>query len=122
MHLEDFVENLPARMFKEHDYFNPHQVGVGTPMCAESVVHVTRQYVQDSTNLNKVILKIDFQNAFNSINRGKMLTSIARKFPKIYHFLASSYLAPSLLFFGKNTISSEVGWLPTRRPVRTAVF
>lgn len=92
-----------------HAYLNPNQVGVATKLGGESVVHAIRKYVHDPLNRGKVILKIDFQNAFNSIDRSKMLEHIANNFPKIYQFLSSSYSTPSLLFFGKDTISSEVG-------------
>jgi hypothetical protein len=56
-------------------------------------------------NNYKVVLKVDFANAFNSIKRDKMLTEIKNEFPLLYPFLDQS----SFLFFGEKTIPSEVG-------------
>lgn len=92
-----------------HDYLNPHQVGVATKLGGESVVHGVRTYVNKNRKTNKIILKIDFQNAFNSIDREKMLSEIAKRFPRIFPLLSSSYDTPSLLFFGEREISSETG-------------
>lgn len=38
-----------------------------------------------------------------------MLSNVAKQFPRLYRLLLSSYSSTSLLFFGKDTISSEVG-------------
>lgn len=65
-----------------HNYLNPHQVGVATKLGGESIVHTIRKYVHDQANRNKILLKIDFRNAFNSIDRDKMLSQITKHFPK----------------------------------------
>lgn len=92
-----------------HKYLNPHQVGVATKLGGERVVHAVRTYVNRYSRTNKIILKIDFQNAFNSINRTNMLSSIAEHFSKIFPLLSSSYSKSSLLLFGEHRISSESG-------------
>ena len=49
--------------------FRPFQVGVGMPKGAEAAVHATRNFLEDASKKNeqKVMLKIDFRNAFNTI-------------------------------------------------------
>jgi len=44
----------------------PSQVGIGTPLGCEAAVHATR-YFMDQPHTDKVLLKLDVKNAFNSI-------------------------------------------------------
>ena len=46
---------------------SPRQLGVGVSRGAETAVHVLRRYVRSNDNGDKVILKLDFRNTFNSI-------------------------------------------------------
>jgi hypothetical protein len=85
------------------------QLGVGTKRGCESAIHAVRTYVNLPENNYKVVLKVDFANAFNSIKRDKMLTEIKNEFPLLYPFLDQSYRQSSSLFFGEKTIPSEVG-------------
>lgn len=87
----------------------PHQVGVATKRGAEIAIHTARTYVHDPCNKNKVLLKIDYKNAFNSIDRDKMLTPFKQFLPEFYPFMYQCYRNPSLLFYGDSTIDSEVG-------------
>jgi hypothetical protein len=91
------------------NYFSPHQLGVGTQRGCESAIHAVRTYVNLIENNYKVVLKVYFANAFNSIKRGKMLTEIKNEFSLLYPFLDQSYRQSSSLFFGEKTIPSEVG-------------
>ena len=51
------------------DFFYPNQLGVGTPKGAESAVHAVRAYIKSEKMTDKVLLKIDFKNAFNQVSR-----------------------------------------------------
>ena len=86
----------------------PHQLGFGTPMGAEAVVHAARAYLSHLKD-SHLMIKLDFKNAFNSIRRDKMLHSATTKAPELLPLVHCAYRHPSLLFFGKYTISSVEG-------------
>jgi hypothetical protein len=46
----------------------------------------------------KVVRKVDFANAFNSIKRDKMLIEIKNEFPLLYPFLDQSYRQSPMTF------------------------
>ena len=58
---------------------------------------------------DKAVLKIDFKNAFNLVNRKCLLNVIAEKFPDAFPFIFQAYGTPSFLSFGCNTILSQRG-------------
>ena len=55
------------------------------------------------------MIKLDFRNAFNSIRRDKMLHSVTTKAPELLPLAHCAYRHPSLLFFGKYSITSAEG-------------
>ena len=60
---------VPAR-----DFLCPLQVGVATRHGTEAVVHTARQWVQRHAGIpDQVLLKIDFSNAFNTVDRAALL-------------------------------------------------
>ena len=89
----------------------PHQLGVAVSGGAEAIVHSARSFC--SSNMNSVdpvlFLKIDFENAFNSIRRDKLLRAIQAEMPDFYPFLFQCYSKPSFLFFNGSPILSSEG-------------
>ena len=73
-------------MFANKDFcsahFAPNQLGVGTPKGAEISVHAVRNFLQDPSSKGKVLLKIDFKNAFNTLRRDVILNLVKAKLPK----------------------------------------
>ena len=57
----------------------------------------------------KVILKIDFKNAFNSISRNKFLSLIHERYPGLYPYAHAAHDSASHLFIGDSALSSEEG-------------
>ena len=86
----------------------PLQVGYGTRLGAEGAVHATRTYLAQLHPRN-LMLKLDFQNAFNSIRRDVILKEVLVKAPKVYPLAYSAYRFPSFLFYGNGTILSAEG-------------
>ena len=78
----------------------PLQVGYCTRLGAEGAVHAARAYLTQ-LHRRKLMLKFDFQNAFNSIRRDLILKEVLVKAPKVYPL---TYSAPSFLFYGNSTI------------------
>ena len=95
------------------NYLNPFQFGVGIKSGAEGIIHSVNKYIFDSKivikDSSKVILKIDFNNAFNSINRSKMLSVVKDHFPSIFNWTSFCYSNAAKLFCGENIIDCTTG-------------
>lgn len=65
-------------------YLRPKQLGFATKGGCEAALHATRTYVLKNHGKAKVILKIDFMNAFNSVEQDKMLQLIKEKTPELF--------------------------------------
>ena len=89
--------------------FQPNQLGVGTPKGAEAAVHALRSYLENPETKDKVLLKIDFKNAFNSIRRDKILNLVKIRLPQIYNFVYQEYAEKTSLRFGDEIIESNEG-------------
>ena len=79
--------------------YGNRQIGVGNKRCAELVSNVFRYLIENPQPKENVILKVDFENAFNSINRQFMLEKISETHPEDYKYSHSAYSQPSFLFF-----------------------
>ena len=84
-------ESLQAR-------YGSRKVGVGTKRGAELASHVFRCLIENPQPKENVILKIDFGNAFNLINRQFMLEKTFEKHAEVYKYSHSAYSQPSFLF------------------------
>ena len=91
------------------EYLQPHQLGFGTPLGCENIIHSTRSFLNWNSHSNKILLKIDYKNAFNCVDRAVMLQAIKDKFPLFYPFIWQSYSQPTNLMFGSKIISSQSG-------------
>ena len=70
----------------------PPQVGVGTKGGAEAIVHVTRQWFsRHGCDVNRVVVKLDMENAFNTMDREAMLVAIRSAFPHLAPWVDISY-------------------------------
>src|SRR5437867_3506901 len=90
------------------NYFSPRQLGVGVAGGCEAAIHSARRYLQ-TMEVGKVLVKLDFTNAFNSLHRSDLLAAAAKKLPELYSYIYTSYSAPSCLFYGTETIFSNEG-------------
>ena len=86
----------------------PLQVGYGTRLGAEGAVHAARAYLTQ-LHPGNLMLKLDFQNAFNSIRRDVILKEVLIKAPKVYPRAYFAYRFPSFLFYGNSIILSAEG-------------
>ena len=65
-------------------------------------------YIHDNIESSgKVVLKIDFKNAFNSISRNKFLSLIHEHYPGLYPYTHAAYDSASHLFIGDSALSSD---------------
>ena len=91
------------------EYLRPKQLGFATRGGCEAAIHASRSYLYRNKGHRIVFFKIDFRNAFNTIERDIMLQEIKEKTPGIFPFLWQCYSANTHLFFGNDIISSQVG-------------
>jgi hypothetical protein len=84
-------------------------LGVATKLGCEAAIHTTRTFVNNDQNSGKVLLQLDFKNAFNPVERDCILKELQCHTPLLYLYLYQCYRNPSPLFFGNNLISSSVG-------------
>ena len=84
--------------------YGNRQVGVGSKRGAELASHVFRCLIESTQPKENVILKIDSENAFNSINRQFMLEKVFEIHPEVYKYSHSAYSQPSFLFYGDSVI------------------
>ena len=80
------------------------QLGVGVIRGAEIAVHTLRRYVRSNDDIDKIVLKLDFKNAFNSIRRDKVLDKIKEHIPGLYPMIWQSYAGISNLYVGDGDI------------------
>ena len=89
--------------------YGNRQVSVGTKKGAELASHVFRCLIENPQPKENVILKIDFENAFNSINWQFMLEKVFEIHPEVYKYSHSAYNQPSFVFYGDSVIKSCEG-------------
>jgi hypothetical protein len=61
------------------------------------------------SNPEKIMLKVDFSNAFNMVDRTEMLKQAFLKVPGIYRWTEFCYTQPAHLFFGDTLLASMAG-------------
>ena len=86
----------------------PLQLGCGIPQGCKAAVHAAQMYIQDLPS-SHVLLKLDFQNAFNTLRQDCMLNVVRESAQELYHFIHSAYEKPSNLFCGGQVIHSSEG-------------
>jgi len=86
----------------------PLQLGFGVKQGAEAAAHAARSYI-NSLGPGEALLKIDFANAFNTINRDEVFSSVAEYAPELLPFIDVCYGKLSFLSYGEYVITSEVG-------------
>ena len=104
-------------------YFEPQQMGVGTPGGCEATIHAARQFMQDSSlsNTPQILIKADVKNAFNSIKRSAFLEQILQHCPEIFPLMKQAYGFASPIFYGETQLKSETG-LHQGDPLATLAF
>jgi hypothetical protein len=91
-------------------YFFPHQVGVACSQGTECAVHTVNQWVaRNAATANRVVLKLDFANAFNTVDRAAALVELRAHFPQLARWAQWLYAQHSHLVFGTRLLTSATG-------------
>ena len=90
--------------------FKGKNYGVGCPGGVEIVAHALREVVSHPPAPGLALLKIDFKNAFNLVDRSNFMEAACLRFPFLEPWITWSYSRSSYLFYDhSNVISSECG-------------
>ena len=88
----------------------PLQVGVASRLGTETAIHTARQWaLRSSGHVDKVFLKVDFQNAFNTIDRAAFLRLVRLRLPGLAPYAEWCYDRHSRLLFHGSPLTSEAG-------------
>ena len=89
----------------------PLQLGVGVPAGCEAIVHAVSNVLADSTTspADRIILLVDFSNAFNMVDRGVMFKEIRSRIPSMAAWMESCYGLQPILYLSNHTIHSCCG-------------
>ena len=99
------INKYASRFFKSH--FLPIQFGAGAKCGSEYVIHSTRSFVEN--NPKAVIIKIDFANAFNCVDRSWLLSQANKLKTPGLKFILNAYDQKSSLFYNETIIDSQSG-------------
>jgi len=84
------------------------QLGVGTPRGCEAAVHVTRSFIAQMQG-EKVLLKLDAKNAFNSIRRDTVLQAAQHTSQKSILSFGTVILQKHLSFMETSALTQPLG-------------
>lgn len=92
-------------------FFYPAQVGVAVPGGTEKVIHTVRAWWgrHRAGPLPKLLLKLDFANAFNTVSRNSILPTVRDHFPALARWTTWCYRQPTRLQFATHTLESHSG-------------
>jgi hypothetical protein len=91
-------------------YLRPLQVGVACPMGAEAVIRSLTQYVErHSSSVHKLVLKVDFANAFNTVDRESFLRAATLHTPAVAKWAWWCYSQPTTLHYNSAKLTSSAG-------------
>ena len=79
--------------------FRNRNFGVGCPGGVEVVAHSLRNLLEGPAGPGEALLKIDFRNAFNMIDRGAFVQAACEKFPAMSQWTQWCYGSPSVLLY-----------------------
>ena len=117
---EALCEQIKARARKK---LWPLQVGCCSPLGAETAVHTVRQWcTRNKTVEDKVLLKLDFSNAFNTLNREAVLQQVREHFLELERWVRWTYCEHSTLLFGKHKLLSSQAGVQQGDPLGPLLF
>ena len=101
---------LLCNLYKEetNSFFFPHQIGVGQSLGTEVGLETARQWcARNKNNSSAVLVKIDFTNAFNCVDRQAFLEECRHHFPGLSRWAEWCYSDSSQLIFSPKSISFQ---------------
>ena len=78
---------------------SPIQLGIKIANGATAAAHAARRFLS-ACKKDEGLLKQNFKNAFNTIERSQVLNAVLHHFPELAPFTFAAYSSPSWLFVG----------------------
>ena len=100
-------------------FLAPQQLGFGISSGVEAAVHATRIYLHNLPS-NKALIKVDFENAFNSVRRDKILCAVKKFISKLLPYVYSAYSTKSVMLWDKVEITSSDALVFFRAKIRAS--
>jgi hypothetical protein len=95
-----------AVKLKTKKYFAPYQVGVGIPNGCDAIVHAVNRVVEENKHDEDIVLmKVDFKNAFNLIDRKTFIRQVRSICPEILPWVAKIYSQKSIMYVGDSSFA-----------------
>ena len=92
------------------DALFPGHAAVAVPAGAEAAVHTVRAWqLRHAGASNKVLVKLDFANAFNTVSRQEVLSATSAPYPSLTRWVKWCYGGPTTLQFGGTALQSAAG-------------
>ena len=111
-----FLSSFLAGNVKEQAkvFFLPHQVGIGVAGGAEIMVHAVNavvEYIKSPIGSDIIIIKIDFNNAFNSMHRSSIYNELLGSFPHLARWFHWTYSHKTPIYSSESEylFDSEIG-------------
>ena len=91
-------------------YFQPVQLGVGVSGGAEAVLHAFNRAIRaEDFDAQLLLVLVDFENAFNEVNRQSFLDIVRERFPAIYPWVFFCYSIGAPLFLSSTVLYATTG-------------
>jgi hypothetical protein len=115
--VDEVWRRLFAKVIMKHqaagirDFFQPQQLGVGTPQGSESIVHAAANLLEMHGESDEwACMDCDCSNAFNKVPRQTLLDECAIHFPQVSPWLNFCFMSPpKLRVVGGAIIEAESG-------------
>ena len=109
--LRRLASKLVARVVasKAVRLLSPHQIGVGVRGGCESIVHAVEKVLEED-GPEKMVLQVDYTNAFNLANQNTTFQEVHQHFPELLSWVLTCYGSTSQLMFGDNIMPSATGF------------
>ena len=85
------------------------QVGVAVDGGLEAATAVVKDFAARNRGADKVLLKIDYANAFNMVNRQAFIDAVRRDLPELSAWVEWCYASPSALIYRGEVLESQRG-------------
>jgi hypothetical protein len=82
----------------------------------------TKKYIEDPNKQRKVLVKIDFANAFNTLRRDAFLEKVGADYLEALSYSISAYGSKSFLLYGRDTVILSEDGLQQGDPEGPAIF